>query len=272
MKRLLHRVVQTIQSVLLWDNPFELFLDYHLLRRKDPIRILKHGASLVVNYRSSDMQAAKDVLLDGMYDNSLKSAFENIKAPRALKYLNLGANIGTFDIQAGLFASNYNLPAIGHAVEMNTATFARLVINLEINALLSICPINIALTGNDGELTCDFAMRDTGQSSSFPNSSSISPTEHLICSTSWTSLWKQIKPPFDIVKVDIEGAEVFFLTELTKEQADMISFIVIETHSSALHSLCDTRLSELGFLLVEKGKDNPGTRLSLWQSRYRAQL
>ena len=95
-KRLFH----VWRGAFSWDNPYELLLDYHLLRRRDPIRLQKDGAQLVVDYKSSDMTAAQDILIEGMYDQALNAAVSKIKTGDCLRYLNLGANIGAFDVRA----------------------------------------------------------------------------------------------------------------------------------------------------------------------------
>jgi FkbM family methyltransferase len=258
------RAFHAIRGAFYWDNPWELLLDYHLLRRSDPIRLLKAGVSLVVNYCHSDMQAAKDILLDGMYDPAFKAAFKDAKNPGAFRYLNLGANIGAFDLRACQVAKLHESNLAGVAVEMNTATFARLVFNLEINRLLAIHPINAALANEDGDINCDLAARDTGQKAGGQGDST---TEHSVPAVSWKTLWGSIAGPdgFDLVKVDIEGAELCFLSNLTPDQAAKIRCIVIETHDSSLHALCDERLPQLGFELLQKDPDSPGTRVSLWE-------
>jgi len=260
------RALHAVRGAFLWDNPWELLLDYHLLRRPDPIRLMKAGVSLTVDYRNSDMQAARDVLLDGMYDAAFKAAFDDAKMRGAFRYLNLGANIGTFDLRALQFAKSNRSNLSGVAVEMNTATFARLVLNLEINRLLTICPVNAALANEDGEITCDLDARDTGQKAGGSQEGG-SPTEHFVPAVSWRTLWKNSagQNGFDLVKVDIEGAERFFLNDITPDQAVRIRYIVIETHDSSLHALCDEKLPGLGFDLLQKEPDSPGTRVSLWR-------
>ena len=157
------RVYHSFRGAFFWDNPWELLLDYHLLRRSDPIRLKKGGLSLIVNYRHADMQGAKDVLLDGMYDNAFQSALAGSRKEREFRYLNLGANIGAFDLRAMQMAKSQSKKISGVAVEMNTANFARLVLNLEINGLLAIRPVNAALADEDGEIACELDERSTGQ-------------------------------------------------------------------------------------------------------------
>ena len=257
------RLYHTFRAAFFWDNPLEILIDYHLLRRSDPIRLRKSGMSVLVNYRHSDMQAAHDVLIDGMYDQALKLAYSS-KTVSKFRYLNLGANIGTFDLRAAQFLQNAEIKFSGVAVEMNTATFARLVVNLEINRLLSIRPLNVALAEVDGEVLCQLDARDTGQA--VGDSENHPESEHPVAAMSWSSLWDTISNggPFDLVKVDIEGEEKFFLSGLSETQAKSIRCLVIETHNVALHELCDRRLVELGFSVIEKERDTPQTRISLW--------
>ena len=261
-KRLFH----VWRGAFCWDNPYELLLDYHLLRRRDPIRLQKDGAQLVVDYKSSDMTAAQDILIEGMYDQALNAAVSKIKTGDCLRYLKLGANIGAFDVRAWQFAKNNGLDIAGAALEMNTATFARLVMNLEINKLLHILPINAALLAEDGQMSCELAARDTGQSAvglhTLPQT-----TVQMVVAMSWETLWGKVAGPFDLVKVDIEGAEAVWLEQLTQSQAQLLDYVVIETHSLDLHSLCDRNLPALGFELLQKDSSGESTRVSLWKQK-----
>ena len=265
-KRLFH----VWHGAFCWDNPYELLLDYHLLRRRDPIRLQKDGAQLVVDYKSSDMTAAQDILIEEMYDQALNAAVSKIKAGGCLRYLNLGANIGAFDVRAWQLAKNNGLDIAGAALEMNTATFARLVINLEINKLLHILPINAALAAEDGQMHCELAARDTGQSAvglhKLPQTS-----VQMVAAMSWETLWGKVAGPFELVKVDIEGAEAVWLEQLTQSQAQLLEYVVIETHSLDLHSLCDRNLPALGFELLQKDSSGESTRVSLWKQKNLAQ-
>ena len=260
------RVFHSFRGAFFWDNPWELLLDYHLLRRADPIRLKKGGLSLIVNYRHADMQGAKDVLLDGMYDNAFQSALAGSRKEREFRYLNLGANIGAFDLRARQMAKSQSKKISGVAVEMNTANFARLVLNLEINGLLAIRPVNAALADEDGEIACELDERSTGQKAGDSPRGDPPPSEHAVRAISWSTLWQSHAGPegFDLVKVDVEGAERFFLSGLTPDQAAKIRCIVIETHDLSLHALCDEKLPKLGFKLLEKEPDSPGGRVSLW--------
>ena len=261
-KRLFHGLLGAFE----WDNPVELLLDYHLLRRRDPIRLRKDGAQLVVDYKSSDMTAARDILIEGMYDLAINASLSKIKMGGRLRYLNLGANIGAFDVRAWQLAKNNGLDIAGAALEMNTATFARLVLNLELNNLLCVLPINAALAAEDGQIPCDLGVRDTGQSATGSHSD-CQATVQMVESMSWETLWRKVAGHFDLVKVDIEGAEVVWLEHLTQSQARLLGHVVIETHSADLHSLCDRNLPALGFELLQKDSSGESTRVSLWKQK-----
>lgn len=246
-----------------WDNPCELLLDYHLLRRRDPIRLCKDHAQLIVDYKSSDMTAARDIFIEGMYDPAINAAVATVKTGGRLCYLNLGANIGAFDIRVWQFATKHGLNISGAALEMNTATFARLVLNLELNKLLHILPINSALAAEDGQMPCELAARDTGQLAALQ--SAHQTTAQMVAAMSWEAIWRKVGGYFHLVKVDIEGAEVVWLEHLTQSQARLLGHVVIETHSEHLHSLCDRNLPALGFELLQKDASAATTRVSLWR-------
>jgi hypothetical protein len=87
----------------------------------------------------------------------------------------------------------------------------------------------------------------------------------MVAAISWETLWKKVAGHFDLVKVDIEGAESVWLKYLTKDQARFLGHIVIETHSPDLHALCDRNLPDLGFKLLQKEASAKATRVSLWK-------
>ncbi len=258
------RVICGVRGAFVWDNPFELLLDYHLLRRRDPIRLLNDGAALIVNYKSSDMNAAQDILIERMYDQAFNAAFSELKAANIFRYLNLGANIGAFDVRAWQFAKKNGIGVCGAAMEMNTAAFSRLVLNLEINNLLHILPINAALAAADGQIPCELAARDTGQSADI-RYDDPQPQAQKVTAMSWQTLWSKVAGNYDLVKVDIEGAEAFWLRSLTCSQAKLLRHVVIETHNADLHSLCDRNLPALGFDLLWKASSAETTRISCWK-------
>jgi len=160
---ILSRILSGFRSAFQWDNPIEILIDYHIFRRNDPIRLLHCGHPIIVNYRHSDMQAARDVLLKGMYDQAFNHAFENMSKNETFRYLNLGANIGAFDIRALQFGKQHGIFVVGTAVEMNPAAFSRLVVQLDINRLYSVRAVNAAVWNQRGEVLVSVAARDTGQ-------------------------------------------------------------------------------------------------------------
>lgn len=259
-----NRFLHAIRGAFFWDNPLELLLDYHLFRRGDPVRLIKGSAQILVNYKNSDMDAAKDVFLNKMYDAALIGSISNKMRGSFFRYLNLGGNIGAFDVKAGQIAGQHNLKTCGVALEMNTYCFARLVLNLELNQLLHIRAINAALWAKNGKISCDLCARDTGQYVFQAKDESGLNTQHVVA-LSWDSLWRDIVDDYDLVKVDIEGAEKFFLEGLTTEQARRMRYIVIETHSEELQYLCERRLTSLGFKLLEKTHSAENTNISFWR-------
>jgi FkbM family methyltransferase len=258
------KLFYSLRGALIWDNPVELLLDYHCLRRRDPIRLLKDGAQLIVDYKSSDMNAVSDIFIRGMYDKAIDVAVSQLEKGACLSYLNLGANVGAFDIRISQIAKKKGIGTSGVALEMNTTAFARLIMNLEINRLLHIVPIHAALSDEDGLVSCELAARDTGQSI-ISDEFKDSPTIHMIPSMKWETLWGEVAGNYDLVKVDIEGSEFYLLKNLSSYQANFFSNIVIETHSENIHQFCDQTMQKLGFELIFKDSSTEPTRISLWK-------
>lgn len=242
-----------------FDNGWEIIADRHVFRRSDPIRLQLNGLSVIVNAKSSDIQAVKDVLQQGMYDEPLKASMEGKKS---FRYLNLGANIGTFDLRAFQIARTLGLRVSGTSVEMNPTAHSRLILNLELNRIEGVVALNAALQDTDGRICIDVFERDTGQSAT----AAKEETPWRIPTRTWDSLWNELEhKELDLLKVDIEGGEIHLLENLSRQQAEKIQSIVIETHGESLHKLCDEKLPASGFKRLDREATSSAARLSYWQ-------
>ena len=151
------QILAGIRWATRFDNSLEILVSNHVFRRRRALTLVHQGMPVLIDGLSSDAHVVTEVLLDGMYDEYLRTASEGRPL---LRYLNLGANIGTFDLRAAQIASH---GCAGAAVEMNPATYARLVVNLETNNLTSVRAITAAAWDAVGEVRVAIEARDTGQ-------------------------------------------------------------------------------------------------------------
>ncbi len=238
-----------------FDNPLEIITARHLFRRKSSIVVTYRGMDILIDSLTSDAHVVGDVLLDGMYDQFLREAGAGRKS---FRYLNLGANIGTFDLRA---FQTLGSSCAGIAVEMNPATCARLIVNLEANRLFTVRAINAAVWNIPGEITVDLRGRDTGQTcidSAVGWSVPLVPWQEIFAIASKEG-------PLDLVKIDIEGAEKCVVPCISAADAERIRFLVVETHGPDARAVVNEHLQNLGFTRLSEEPGGGATHLGFWK-------
>jgi len=140
-----------------FDNPWSILFHWHVIRQRDNLLLRQRGCELVIDARTSDRNAATDVLVNGMYDTAIRRA---AAGAHGFTYLNLGANIGAFDIRCAQLAG-----PISHAlsVELSPLTHARLLLNLARNGLSAVRALNAGVWDSPGHTFVSDGDRGTGQ-------------------------------------------------------------------------------------------------------------
>jgi len=152
------------------------------------------------------------------------------RIPLPCRWLDLGAHTGYFTLYL----------AWQHAVRRSGKDWRALLIDadprmeplckrtLEQNHLLGRCEFRTGLiAGGDGEK--EFALRE-GMGSSADLASDGVQTVECIRVLRPAEILEALPPPYDLVKIDIEGAEIDFL-EAYKEVCSHASSILLEWHS-----------------------------------------
>jgi len=241
-----------------FENPLSILLQ-RKIGKTCSLEVLVHrGSQIVVDRIGSDRHVVTDVILDGMYDSFLERASRD---RTGFRYMNLGANIGTFDIRVFQMLAS-KVPAIhGIAVEMNPVTYARLTLNLDLNGLYSVRPLNAAAWDSRGEVNIDPAGSDTGQRCENSRDGWAVPM------LPWTELMATAAQgnQIDLVKIDIEGAEERVIPCITVEEAARIRFLVVETHGRTARTVTSRHLLGKGFALLSEEPGSGETHLSFWR-------
>ena len=261
MLRRCHEIISGIRWAFRFANPVEILATRHLFRRKCSVVVEHCGMQMLIDSQSSDASVVTEVLLEGVYDDAIRTA----AAGRTdFRYLNLGANIGAFDVRVFQLLRGTCAIVEGTAIEMNPATHARLLMNLELNRLYSVRAINAAAWDEPGSTLVRLDERSTGQKCTGAGDISGCPVPLL----SWSEIFRGYCPPagLDLVKIDIEGAEAKVVPMITESEAAKIRYLVIETHSPEIHSSVTAHLESVGFA---KQSEQPGaglTHLQVWRS------
>ncbi len=255
----LREIVGGIQWAFRFGNPLEILATRHLFRRKRTVVIEHGGMQMLIDSQGSDASAIGEVLLEGMYDTAIRRAAEGRES---FRYVNLGANIGAFDIRVCQLVRPGCLRVKGTAIEMNPATHARLTLNLELNRLYAVRSINAAVWDQPGETLVRVEERDTGQSMAGGAVDGGCPVPLL----PWTELFTQaaVHGPIDLLKIDIEGAEERVVPQITAADRARVRFLVIETHGLEVDRKVKAHLGGIGFREIDRQPGAGATHLSLW--------
>lgn len=163
--------------------------------------------------------AIKDILLNREYEYLPEFELNNFERKRIV---DIGAHVGLFSLVASRFAREVI------ALEPHPVNFKVLQLNLQINNIQNVIPINKALWLESKTLTL-YEGRHTGEHTI------IKSTDNKKFSVSSTTL-RDIIDEFgkiDLLKMDIEGAEFEVLNKLSSKVLKNIKNIVAECHLEA---------------------------------------
>ena len=200
---------------------------------------------LVCDARFMDAHAAKEVLARGCYQPWIRRSVRDGR----LAYVNVGANIGAFDVAVAAEAA---IPA-GLSVELNPRTFVRLNFNLEINGLLNVRTLNAGIAGAGGSLrfrATECSLGDglfTAQPSAQDGAAIEVPLFTLDEALTRSGLEAG---EFDLLKLDCEGAEYGIVAGASPECLRRFRHIVAELHpepASESARAFYAKLAECGF-------------------------
>jgi FkbM family methyltransferase len=166
--------------------------------------------------------------------------YEQKKVERLLTYLNpksvfydIGANVGYYSLVAASKCQNI------FAFEPLPTNFDYLTRHIAINQLQNCTPIKAAVTGHDGMVsfsegnsTCEGSIRETGTL--------------LVCAVKLDTFIERALAP-DIVKIDVEGAELDALHGAKQLLAERHPVIFLATHSNELNRQCREFLLQCGY-------------------------
>jgi len=211
---------------LLFSNRYEL-LSQRLFFRKNPISIYiwQKRFLMACDRRHLDANSPKEILVKGIYNEAISLSVRS----SPFNYVNVGANIGAFDIAVAAL-----IPAVdsGLLFEVNPQTARRLLFNLAINGLLHV----YVFTHGVGGTARDVKIPETGSAHSFSlyNTSCSGDCRSYNCrvETMETSLALHPSPPeeWDLLKLDCEGAEFEIIRLSSRHTLRRFRNIVMELH------------------------------------------
>lgn len=173
--------------------------------------------------------------------------------------LDVGANQGEFS----LFAAKRVSQGAVYSFEPLPSMFNRLLCNVKINSFTNVKAFEIAVGSEDGKLSLVNPQTENEGIASAYWGAGAGP-EVVVKLRSLDSLWRELKwPHVDLIKLDIEGGELFALRGARELLTSLRPTILIEINSTryaaAGYSVTDVNdlLKELGyeaFVITKSGQ------------------
>lgn len=227
---LFHRLrdkLSGLRDSLAFSNRWPLICQ-RLLRPGDPIVSYCWDDRwwLVCDARFQDTRAAKEVLVGGCYAPWLQRSIRN----GAVSYVNVGANIGAFDL---VVAATAAVP-FAVSIELNPHTFRRLNFNLEINALREVRTLNAGVSRAPGTFhfqptACSLSDGLFTANAPAGNDSAAVPVPLFTLDGAIARSGLEA-PEFDLLKLDCEGAEYAIVDGASPACLRRFRHIVAELH------------------------------------------
>jgi FkbM family methyltransferase len=158
------------------------------------------------------------------------------------------------------------------AFEPNPDTFSRLLKNIQANKLKNIYPLNKAVTSRQGKLVLHLSRGSSEAATIMAEEKNDDHDKKMEVKT--ITLDQAIKkyqiPKINLMKIDVEGAELEVLKSGLKNALPLTEKIIIETHSSRLKNEAEKILSGLGFkvaLRIHSGQNILGKNTIIYLYR-----
>jgi FkbM family methyltransferase len=219
-----------------------------------PANIKVHTPNRICAWRSTTVREKEPELLDWLKKHSKESVFFDI-----------GANIGLY----ALIFSSFSAPSSTFAFEPSPMNLRQLALNVNINNLQDkITVLPIALSCHDSTTRLVIPKNDEG--GAMNNIKSLSDVEmyggfnlNILQFGLDSLIEKQMIPPPNIMKIDIDGGELPLLQgalETLNDQSLRSIYLEIDYSQQSNSSKISQILASAGFTLTWSDMKNPATR------------
>jgi FkbM family methyltransferase len=243
-----------LQALFSFNNWPMLVLGRLFDRRTQLVVYRTGNLEILVDHGGGDEAGTRACLTSDMYRRHLR----NIPPHQGERVLDVGANGGGFPLLMRMEKRDMGRVV---CVEMNHATYLRLLVNLATNLGPVATGINAAVTGMpaDSELKLEVSRGSTGFSV-YEQQTDVSNRHEVVRTTTLRTLYEQFfdGEPIDICKIDIESAEYDALDATPDAVLSKIRNLIIEFHEPARTGACVKRLERLGFVETT-GEGDPNT-------------
>ena len=244
------------RAIMTFDNWPTLLLGRLLYRKMGLLVYCKNNLEILVDHLGGDENGTRECIVGDMY----RKYVPLFNLPQPARVLDIGANGGGFPLM--LMLEGVKLASVV-SVEMNPATYSRLLVNLMSNIGPSAIGINAAVCGanSPSEIFLTPSRGNTGYSID-GNLAGMSSSHVAVKTTTLESLYEQYFSGrcIDICKIDIEGAEYDLLDSSPDDLLRKIRYVVIEFHDASKTPPVLTRFAELGFSELTQKDRRAGAR------------
>jgi FkbM family methyltransferase len=211
-----------IKEMLKFDNRFQLIFNRILFPKENVSFYRYKNIEFLNDHSAGDSNGARELLTSPMYQSYL----ETLQFDMPINVLDLGSNNGGFALLMKL--NNFKIKKLV-CVEVNPETFSRLRFNIERNFDCDLRLLNVAVCGENKELSLSFEKGDVGNSIYQTNKQTNKQTVQGI---SFDEIFEKNfgNEQVDICKIDVEGAEFEIL--LSENHSKMVNcrYILMEIH------------------------------------------
>jgi FkbM family methyltransferase len=123
-------------------------------------------------------------------------------------------DIGAWNGVVSLYASHFYNSVL--SVEPDVTAFDKLNRNIELNGILTIKSVNVALSNTNGSSILNISGKGDSMSSLLPRNEGFATTNDFqgVETKTFESLISHIKKPIGLIKMDIEGGELFVIPQM----------------------------------------------------------
>jgi FkbM family methyltransferase len=232
------------RAIMAFDNWPALLLGRLLHRSAGLLVYRKDNLEILIDHRGGDENGTRACIVSSMYRRYVPL----LNLGRPANVLDIGANGGGFPLMLKL--SGVQLASVV-CIEMNPATYSRLLLNVQSNLGFSAVAINAAVcgTGSEPEIFLRPSRGGTGYNIIGDHIAGEASPHVAVKTTTLESLCARHfrGQSVDICKIDIEGAEYDVLSSTCDDLLRSIRYLFIEFHDPVKTPAVIRRFAQLGF-------------------------
>jgi len=179
---------------------------------------------------SSNDHIEKYLLWYGTYEENEVITMQTLLGPTAV-VVDIGANIGYYSLMAAVKATTGQV----YSFEPVTKSFQQLNRNISLNKFSSIHTFQVAISDTNGHTTIYVSADDNSGMSGMKTAENFSgESETVQCLTLDEAVIQYNLPKIDLIKIDVEGAEINVLQGMQQIRAKQKPVILIEASKATL--------------------------------------